>query len=128
MGSGIFEKPPGNWLLSRPVLISIRTRPSDIGSHLMVDCTSLSPRKLHPIPTFLTSGFKVQALPFIGDFLDMNLPGWFKDGLGLRFFFGGTSILIIVGVAMDTVQQIEAQLTMRNYDTFSGKGRIRGRR
>ena len=80
------------------------------------------------IPTFLTSGFKVQALPFIGDFLDMNLPSWFKDGLGLRFFFGGTSILIIVGVAMDTVQQIEAQLTMRNYDTFSGKGRIRGRR
>jgi len=80
------------------------------------------------IPTFLTSGFKVQALPFIGDFLDMNLPAWFKDGLGLRFFFGGTSILIIVGVAMDTVQQIEAQLTMRNYDTFSGKGRIRGRR
>ncbi|MEN8222536.1 MAG: preprotein translocase subunit SecY [Acidobacteriota bacterium] len=80
------------------------------------------------IPTFLTSGFKVQALPFIGDFLDMNLPTWFKDGLGLRFFFGGTSILIIVGVAMDTVQQIEAQLTMRNYDTFSGKGRIRGRR
>ncbi len=80
------------------------------------------------IPTFLTSGFKVQALPFIGDFLDMNLPSWFKDGLGLRFFFGGTSILIIVGVAMDTVQQIEAQLTMRNYDTFSGRGRIRGRR
>ena len=70
----------------------------------------------------------MQALPFIGDFLDMNLPSWFKDGLGLRFFFGGTSILIIVGVAMDTVQQIEAQLTMRNYDTFSGKGRIRGRR
>ncbi len=80
------------------------------------------------IPTFLTSGFKVQALPFIGDFLDMNLPAWFKDGLGLRFFFGGTSILIIVGVAMDTVQQIEAQLTMRNYDTFSSRGRIRGRR
>lgn len=80
------------------------------------------------IPTFLTSGFKVQALPFIGDFLDMNLPSWFKDGLGLQFFFGGTSILIIVGVAMDTVQQIEAQLTMRNYDTFSGRGRIRGRR
>ncbi|MEN8154212.1 MAG: preprotein translocase subunit SecY [Acidobacteriota bacterium] len=80
------------------------------------------------IPTFLTSGFKVQALPFIGDFLDLNLPAWFKDGLGLRFYFGGTSILIIVGVAMDTVQQIEAQLTMRNYDSFSRKGRIKGRR
>lgn len=80
------------------------------------------------IPTFLTSGFKVQALPFIGDFLDLNLPAWFKDGLGLRFYFGGTSILIIVGVAMDTVQQIEAQLTMRNYDSFSRRGRIKGRR
>lgn len=80
------------------------------------------------IPTFLTSGFKVQALPFIGDFLDLNLPAWFKDGLGLRFYFGGTSLLIIVGVAMDTVQQIESQLTMRNYDTFSRKGRLRGRR
>ncbi len=80
------------------------------------------------IPTFLTSGFKVQALPFIGDFLDLNLPAWFKEGLGLRFYFGGTSLLIIVGVAMDTVQQIEAQLTMRNYDTFSRKGRVRGRR
>ncbi len=81
------------------------------------------------IPTFLTSGFKVQALPFIGDFLDMNLPAWFKEGLGLRFYFGGTSILIIVGVAMDTVQQIEAQLTMRNYDSLSSsRGRIRGRR
>ncbi len=80
------------------------------------------------IPTFLTSGFKVQALPFIGDFLDLNLPAWFKEGLGLRFYFGGTSLLIIVGVAMDTVQQIEAQLTMRNYDTFSKKGRLRGRR
>jgi preprotein translocase subunit SecY len=48
----------------------------------------------------------------------------------VKFYFGGTSILIVVGVAMDTVQQIEAQLTMRNYETFSkrGKGRIRGRR
>ena len=53
------------------------------------------------------------------------------SGLGLNFYFGGTSLLIIVGVAMDTVAQVEAQLIMRHYDGFSGPGkgrRIRGRR
>jgi preprotein translocase subunit SecY len=50
------------------------------------------------------------------------------QGLGISFFFGGTSLLIVVGVAMDTVQQVESQLVMRNYDGFLKKGRIRGRR
>ena len=56
--------------------------------------------------------------------------GWITEGLNLRFYFGGTSLLIIVGVAMDTVSQVEAQLVMRHYDGFTGKGgkRIRGRR
>jgi preprotein translocase subunit SecY len=80
------------------------------------------------IPTFLMMGFKVGALPWIGDWLEANLPSFISNGLGVRFYFGGTSILIVVGVAMDTVQQIEAQLTMRNYETFSKKGKIRGRR
>ncbi|HLP59285.1 MAG TPA: preprotein translocase subunit SecY [Candidatus Deferrimicrobium sp.] len=82
------------------------------------------------IPNFLMAGFRVDALPFIGEWLATNLPRWFYEGLNVKFYFGGTSILIVVGVAMDTVQQIEAQLTMRNYETFSkrGKGRIRGRR
>jgi len=82
------------------------------------------------IPTFLMAGFRVDALPFIGDWLATNLPKWFYEGLNVKFYFGGTSILIVVGVAMDTVQQIEAQLTMRNYESFSrkGKGRIKGRR
>jgi preprotein translocase subunit SecY len=80
------------------------------------------------LPEFLMTGFKVGALPFVGDFLEANLPHWFYEGLNVKFYFGGTSILIVVGVAMDTVQQIEAQLTMRNYDSFSRKGRIRGRR
>ncbi len=80
------------------------------------------------LPTFLIAGFKVGAIPFIGDFLEANLPRWFYEGMGLKFYFGGTSILIVVGVAMDTVQQIEAQLTMRNYETFSKRGRVRGRR
>jgi preprotein translocase subunit SecY len=42
--------------------------------------------------------------------------------------FGGTSLLIVVGVAMDTMQQIEAQLVMRHYDGFMRRSRIRGRR
>lgn len=46
---------------------------------------------------------------------------------GLAYTFGGTSLLIIVGVALDTLKQIESQLIMRNYDGFMKKGRIKGR-
>jgi preprotein translocase subunit SecY len=80
------------------------------------------------IPEFLTMGFKVQGIPLIGAWLDGHLPGFVTQGLGITFFFGGTSLLIVVGVAMDTVQQVESQLVMRNYDGFLKKGRIRGRR
>ncbi len=55
--------------------------------------------------------------------------GWIPTGMGYQFYFGGTSLLILVGVAMDTVAQIEAQLVMRNYEGFLGSGgRLRGRR
>jgi preprotein translocase subunit SecY len=80
------------------------------------------------LPEFLISGFKVAPIPFIGESLDAALPGWFTNGLGVTFFFGGTSLLIVVGVAMDTVQQLESQLIMRHYDGFMKKTRIRGRR
>lgn len=80
------------------------------------------------LPEFMITGFKVHTLPFIGGFLDQNLPKWFTQGLNVNFYFGGTSILIVVGVAMDTLQQIEAQLVMRHYDGFMRRGRIRGRR
>jgi preprotein translocase subunit SecY len=80
------------------------------------------------LPEFMITGFKVSALPFIGDFLDANLPSWFTQGLNVNFYFGGTSILIVVGVAMDTMQQIEAQLVMRHYDGFMRRGRLKGRR
>jgi len=86
------------------------------------------------VPQILLSGFKVARLPFIGDRLDAFLtatPGlsWIPTGMGYQFFFGGTSLLILVGVAMDTVAQIEAQLVMRNYEGFLGAGsRLRGRR
>ncbi|MEX1129553.1 MAG: preprotein translocase subunit SecY [Vicinamibacterales bacterium] len=80
------------------------------------------------IPQFLISGFKVNQIPWIGDRMYQALPQFFTQGLGVQFFFGGTSLLIIVGVAMDTVQQVESQLIMRHYDGFMKKTRIRGRR
>ena len=80
------------------------------------------------LPEFLLTGVKLQGLPVIGPSIDAFLPAWFTQGMGINFYFGGTSLLIVVGVAMDTVQQIESQLVMRNYEGFMKKGRIRGRR
>jgi preprotein translocase subunit SecY len=86
------------------------------------------------VPQFMLSGYKVARLPFIGGWLDSfvsTTPGlsWIPNGMGYQFYFGGTSLLILVGVAMDTVAQIEAQLVMRNYEGFLGTGgRLRGRR
>jgi preprotein translocase subunit SecY len=80
------------------------------------------------IPTFLISGIHFNHLWLVGPVFD-RMPTWMTNGLGVNFYFGGTSLLIVVGVAMDTVQQIESQLIMRHYDGFSPKsGRIRGRR
>ncbi|HCT51769.1 MAG TPA: preprotein translocase subunit SecY, partial [Balneola sp.] len=47
---------------------------------------------------------------------------------GFALFYGGTSLLIIVGVALDTLQQIESHLMMRHYDGFMKTGKIKGRR
>src|SRR6476646_2514458 len=81
------------------------------------------------IPMIMISGIKLQRLPVVGNFIDAHFPRWLLDGLGVTFFFGGTSLLIVVGVAMDTVNQIEAQLIMRHYDGFTPRsGRVRGRR
>ena len=80
------------------------------------------------IPMFLIGGIRFNHIWLIGSFFD-HLPTFVTNGLGLNFYFGGTSLLIVVGVAMDTVQQIEAQLIMRHYEGFSPKsGRIKGRR
>jgi len=81
------------------------------------------------IPEWMIAGIHLNHLygP-IGRFFE-NLPTWVTNGLGVNFYFGGTSLLIVVGVAMDTVTQIEAQLIMRHYDGFTPRsGRIRGRR
>jgi preprotein translocase subunit SecY len=81
------------------------------------------------IPDIMIAGIKLQHLPLIGAWVDEYFPRFLLDGLNVQFYFGGTSLLIVVGVAMDTVNQIEAQLIMRHYEGFTPRsGRIRGRR
>src|SRR5712672_3628003 len=81
------------------------------------------------LPEWMIAGIHLDHLGWgIGGWFDRHFPVWFLKGLGVQFYFGGTSLLIVVGVAMDTVQQLEAQLVMRNYEGFARKGRLRGRR
>jgi preprotein translocase subunit SecY len=82
------------------------------------------------LPQVMISGIHLQHLPLVGNWIDQHVI-WrgLLNGLGVTFYFGGTSLLIVVGVAMDTVNQIEAQLIMRHYEGFTPRaGRIRGRR
>jgi preprotein translocase subunit SecY len=80
------------------------------------------------IPQIMINGIHLENLWLIGSFFE-KMPTWVTHGLGLNFYFGGTSLLIVVGVAMDTVNQIESQLIMRHYEGFSPRsGRVRGRR
>ncbi len=82
------------------------------------------------IPEWMIAGVKLHHLPawLGGGWFDANMAPWILNGLNVTFYFGGTSLLIVVGVAMDTVQQVEAQLVMRHYEGFVRKGRLRGRR
>jgi preprotein translocase subunit SecY len=81
------------------------------------------------IPDIMISGIKLNHLPLLGNWIDRVFPRFILEGLGVTFYFGGTSLLIVVGVAMDTINQIEAQLIMRHYEGFTPRsGRIRGRR
>ncbi|MFN7950060.1 MAG: preprotein translocase subunit SecY [Blastocatellia bacterium] len=108
-------------------LNAILTRLTTVGAiYLVVVCL---------IPQLMISGLRVQSIPGIGEPLAnliQGIPGlsWILTGLGVSFYFGGTSLLIVVGVAMDTISQVEAQLVMRHYDGFLGPrgGRLRGRR
>lgn len=80
------------------------------------------------IPQLMISGIHLNHLWLVGGVFD-RLPTWVTNGLGVNFYFGGTSLLIVVGVAMDTINKVEAHLIMRHYDGFSSKsGRVRGRR
>ncbi len=82
------------------------------------------------IPEWMIAGIHLNNLPvWLGGSLFDRLPNWILHGLNVNFYFGGTSLLIVVGVAMDTVNQIESQLIMRHYEGFTPKsGRVRGRR
>jgi preprotein translocase subunit SecY len=55
------------------------------------------------------------------------LPDLLIAQANVPFYFGGTGLLIVVGVALDTLQQIESHLLMRHYDGFLKRGRLRGR-
>ena len=82
------------------------------------------------IPELMLAGIRLHHLPWwLGAaFWDEHLPTWVLNGMNINFYFGGTSLLIVVGVAMDTVNQVNAQLIMRHYEGFMRKGRLRGRR
>ena len=81
------------------------------------------------LPQIMIQGINLQHLPVVGSWIDAHFWRWILNGLNVNFYFGGTSLLIVVGVAMDTVNQIEAQLIMRHYEGFTPRaGRIRGRR
>src|SRR5258705_296436 len=81
------------------------------------------------LPEWMIAGIHLDHLGWgIGSWFDRHFPLWFLKGLGVQFYFGGTSLLIVVGVAMGNGQQLEAQLVMRNYEGFARKGRLRGRR
>ncbi|RUM34157.1 MAG: preprotein translocase subunit SecY [Desulfobulbus sp.] len=56
------------------------------------------------------------------------LPTLLINKLNVPFYFGGTALLIVVGVAIDTISQIESHLVMRNYEGFMKSGKIKGRR
>ena len=53
------------------------------------------------IPDIMIPGIKLQHLPLIGNWIDTNFPRFLLDGLSVKFYFGGTSLLIVVGVAME---------------------------
>ena len=82
------------------------------------------------IPEWMITGIHMNHLPvWLGGNFFERMPNFVLNGLGVSFYFGGTSLLIVVGVAMDTVNQVESQLIMRHYEGFTPRsGRIRGRR
>ena len=80
------------------------------------------------VPEWMISGIHLHHLPMVGGWIDEHFPRFLLDGLGVTFYFGGTSLLIVVGVAMDTVSKVESHLLMRQYEGLTpGAGRVRGR-
>jgi preprotein translocase subunit SecY len=83
------------------------------------------PRGGRVLPEFLITGFHVAGFRSSAPRSIRRCRSGSPTGLGFQFYFGGTSLLIVVGVAMDTLQQIESQLVMRHYDGFMKARRSR---
>ena len=79
------------------------------------------------LPEFMIAGFRVAPIPIIGPALDAVLPTWVTEGLGVTFYFGGTSLLIVVTVTMDTIAQVQSHLLAHQYEGLIKKSRLRGR-
>jgi preprotein translocase subunit SecY len=71
------------------------------------------------VPDIMLAGIKLQHLPFVGSWFDAHMSRTLLDGLNVNFYFGGTSLLIVVGVALELVNQVEARLIMRHYERYS---------
>ena len=80
------------------------------------------------VPIIILSGIHLQTLPYIGDFINQYFPKFILQGANVQFYFGGTSLIIVVGVAIDLVSKIEGQLLMHNYEGIITGTRIKERR
>ena len=78
------------------------------------------------LPIFLLSGFRVAPIPFVGETLDTLLPPFVTQGLNVQFYFGGTSLLIVVVVVMDFIAQIQAHLMSHQYESLLKKANFKG--
>jgi len=78
------------------------------------------------IPDIMISGIKLNHLPLLGNRIDRVFPRFILDGLGVNFYFGGTSLLIAVSVTMDTVAQIQSHLLAHQYEGLIKKAKLRG--
>ena len=79
------------------------------------------------IPMLLISGIHFNHLWLIGGIFD-KMPTWVTNGLGVSFYFGGTSLLIMVTVTLDTISQIQSHLIAQQYEGLVKRSRLGGRR
>ena len=108
---------------------SIIFNPTDIADNINKS-GGVMPGKRPGIETANYIDYVLTRLTFVGAIylaVVSVMPQLFIRAFGLPFYFGGTSLLIVVGVGLDVIQKIESHLLTHNYDGFLKKGRIRGR-
>ncbi len=108
---------------------SIIFNPTDIADNINKS-GGVMPGKRPGIETANFIDYVLTRLTFVGAVylaIVSVMPQLFIRAFGLQFYFGGTSLLIVVGVGLDVIQKIESHLLTHNYDGFLAKGRIRGR-